>query len=90
MDCSLSNTIFLRLSFPRHLNRCKFAAQKLLAMDLIILLTASVSGPSGFKFPSLYQDVEGSMHLFKRHKDQMAVSHCLTAFLIEVSQVEQT
>ena len=30
---------------------------------------------------NLFQDAEGSMHLFMWHKDQKAVSHCLTAIL---------
>ena len=30
---------------------------------------------------NLFQDAEGSMRLFIWHKDQKAVSHCLTAIL---------
>ena len=33
------------------------------------------------QYSNLFQDAEGSMRLFMRHKDQKAVSHCLTAIL---------
>ena len=33
------------------------------------------------QYSNLFQDAEGSMRLFMWHKDQKAVSHCLTAIL---------
>ena len=33
------------------------------------------------QYINLFQDAEGSMRLFMWHKDQKAVSHCLTAIL---------
>ena len=33
------------------------------------------------QYSILFQDAEGSMRLFMWHKDQKAVSHCLTAIL---------
>ena len=33
------------------------------------------------RYSNFFQDAEGSMRLFMWHKDQKAVSHCLTAIL---------
>ena len=33
------------------------------------------------QYSNLFQDAEGSMHLFIWHKDLKAVSHCLTGIL---------
>ena len=35
----------------------------------------------GAQYSNLFQDAAGSMRTFRWHKDQKAVSHCLTAIL---------
>ena len=39
------------------------------------------------QYPALSQDAEGCMRLFVWHRDQKAVSHCLTAILNRAQNV---
>ena len=80
--CLLSKAGLLGLASPAISVSATFATLRLLAMSFITFLTAlASSGAIWAQYSNLFQDAEGSMRLFMWHKDQRAVSHCLTAIL---------
>ena len=70
---------FVRPSLPAISVGTTFATLRLLAMSFISNCPRVRAIRA--QYSNLFQDAEGSMRLFMWHKDQRAVSHCLTAIL---------
>ena len=72
---------FVRPSLPRHLRRCDLCNTQAVGDELHYVFDCPRFGAIRAQYSNLFQDAEGSMRLFMWHKDQKAVSHCLTAIL---------
>ena len=72
---------FVRPCLPRHLHRCDLCNTQAVGDELHHVFDCPRFGAIRAQYPNLFQDAEGSMRLFMWHKDQKAVSHCLTAIL---------
>ena len=72
---------FVRPCLPRHLRRCNLCSTQAVGDELHYVFDCPRFGAIRAQYSNLFQDAEGSMRLFMWHKDQKAVSHCLTAIL---------
>ena len=72
---------FVRPCLPRHLRRCDLCNTQAVGDELHYVFDCPRFGAIRAQYSNLFQDAEGSMRLFMWHKDQKAVSHCLTAIL---------
>ena len=72
---------FVRPSLPRHLRRCDLCNTQAVGDELRYVFDCPRFGAIRAQYSNLFQDAEGSMRLLMWHKDQKAVSHCLTAIL---------
>ena len=64
-----------------------FAALRLLGDELHYVFDCPHFSDIRGQYPALFQDAEGCMRLFVWHRDQKAVSHCLTAILNRAQNV---
>ena len=72
---------FVRPSLPRHLRRWDLCHTQAVGDELHYVVYCPRFGAIRAQCSNLCQGAEGSMRLFMWHKDQKAVSHCLTAIL---------
>ena len=72
---------FVRPCLPCHLRRCDLCNTQAVGHELHYVFDCPRFGAIRAQYSNLFQDAEGSMRLFMWHKDQKAVSHCLTAIL---------
>ena len=64
-----------------HLRRCDLCNTQAVGDELHYVFDCPRFGAIRAQYSNLFQDAEGSMRLFMWHKDQKAVSHCLTTIL---------
>ena len=78
---------FARPSLPRHLRRCNLCSTQAVGDELHYVFDCPHFSDIRGQYPALFQDAEGCMRLFVWHRDQKAVSHCLTAILNRAQNV---
>ena len=72
---------FVRPSLPCHLCRRNLCSTRAVGDELHYIFDCPRFDAIRAQYSNLFQDAAGSMRLFMWHKDQKAVSHCLTAIL---------
>ena len=78
---------FARPSLPRHLRRCNLCSTQAVGDELYYVFDCPHFSDIRGQYPALFQDAEGCMRLFVWHRDQKAVSRCLTAILKRAQNV---
>ena len=80
--CPLSRAVLAGQPSRATFAGAPFAIHKLWAMSSIVCLIALISISDIWdQFPGLFQDAAGCMRMFRWHKDQKSICHCLVALL---------